>query len=189
MNNRKQVIVITDGDEYARKTMDYLAPLFGGTCLSHLSDNPTKASSKQVMEAVKSAPSDLVFVLVDDAGWHGIGAGEHILIDMYKDSTIKIIGAIAVASHTKNLEWTRFTFAIDNEGNLTANGVDKEGIPIEDVGRINGDTVYALDQVDLPIVVAIGDIGKMYGRDDIKKGSPITRKAIELILERGGNDE
>ncbi|QDP40517.1 stage V sporulation protein AE [Radiobacillus deserti] len=186
MSNRKQVIVITDGDEYARKTLDYLAPKFGGTCLSHLSDNPTKASSQEVIKAVKSAPSEPVFVLVDDAGWHGVGAGEHILIDLDKDPDIDIIGAIAVASHTKNLEWTRFTFAIDNEGNLTANGVDKEGIPVADVGRVNGDTVYALDQLNLPIVVAIGDIGKMYGRDAVENGSPITRQAIEMILERGG---
>lgn len=30
-----------------------------------------------------------------------------------------------------------------------------------ETGRINGDTVYCLDQLDVPIIVGIGDIGKM----------------------------
>ncbi|PMU54581.1 stage V sporulation protein AE, partial [Pseudomonas sp. GP01-A3] len=38
--------------------------------------------------------------------------------------------------------------------------------------------------LNIPLVIGIGDIGKMGGRDDIEKGSPITRKAIEYILER-----
>ena len=45
-------------------------------------------------------------------------------------------------------------------------------------------TVYCLDQLDVPIIVGIGDIGKMNRKDDVEKGSPITMKAVELILER-----
>ncbi|MEH7515810.1 stage V sporulation protein AE, partial [Gottfriedia acidiceleris] len=37
---------------------------------------------------------------------------------------------------------------------------------------------------NIPFILGIGDIGKMGGRDDIEIGSPITRKAIEYILER-----
>ncbi|WP_186578308.1 stage V sporulation protein AE [Aquibacillus kalidii] len=185
MSKKKKVIVITDGDEYARKTINFLAGEIGGTSLSFLSDNPTHVSPEEVKKAIQNATSEPVYVLVDDAGTQGIGSGEKILISLAEDPEVEILGAIAVAAHTKNLEWSRFTVAIDNQGELIANGVDKQGIPIPEVGRINGDTVYALDQLDLPIVVAIGDIGKMYGRDDIKKGSPITRQAIEMILERG----
>ncbi|SDL64637.1 stage V sporulation protein AE [Sediminibacillus halophilus] len=186
MGRPKKVIIITDGDEYAKKTMDYLSQQLGGTCLAYLSDNPTHASEKQVTEAIMAAPEEPVYVLIDDAGAPGPGAGEKILLGLAKNENIQIMGAIAVAAHTKNAEWTRFTLAIDQDGQLTSNGISKEGIPIPEIGRINGDTIYSLDQVDIPVVVAIGDIGKMQGKDDIKKGSPITRKAIEIILERGG---
>ncbi|WP_138416856.1 stage V sporulation protein AE [Aquibacillus sediminis] len=184
--DRKKVIVITDGDEYARRTLDFLAKKLGGTCLSYLSDNPTTASPDEVKQAVYRAKQEPVYVLIDDAGIQGAGAGERILVSLDKDPSIEIIGAIAVAAHTKNMEWSRFTFAIDQNGELIPNGVDKQGIPLPEIGRINGDTVYSLDQLDLPIVIAIGDIGKMRGKDDIKKGAPITRKALEIIMERGG---
>ncbi|WP_077621674.1 stage V sporulation protein AE [Sediminibacillus massiliensis] len=186
MEEPKKVIVITDGDAYARKTIDYLSKQLGGTCLAYLSDNPTHASSYQVIKAVLRAKKEPVYVLIDDAGATGVGAGERILLDMAEHPGIKIIGAIAVAAHTKNAEWSRFTFAIDQDGELIPNGISKEGIPIPEVGRINGDTVYVLDQLDLPLIIAIGDIGKMQGKDDIAIGSPITRKAIEIIMERGG---
>ena len=38
--------------------------------------------------------------------------------------------------------------------------------------------------LDVPIVVGIGDIGKMAQLDDYRKGSPITKLAVEIILER-----
>ncbi|WP_407268752.1 stage V sporulation protein AE [Radiobacillus sp. PE A8.2] len=185
--DKRKVIIITDGDEYARKTLDYLAGKLGGTCLAYLSDNPSHVSSEEVIKAIHSAKHDPVYVLIDDAGIPGVGAGERILIDIANDHTIEIIGAIAVAANTRNMEWTRVNFSIDKDGKLIPNGVDKEGVPIPEHGRINGDTIYSLDQLDIPVVIAIGDIGKMRGSDDIKKGSPITRKAIEIILERGGN--
>ncbi|WP_053219337.1 stage V sporulation protein AE [Virgibacillus senegalensis] len=183
----KKVIIITDGDEYAKKTIDYLSREIGGTCLSYLSDNPTHVTENQVTEAIMAAEEEPVYVLIDDGGAPGPGAGEKILLALAANEKVQIIGAIAVASHTKNAEWTRFTLAIDQDGELTSYGISKEGIPIPEIGRINGDTIYALDQVDIPVVVAIGDIGKMQGKDDVKVGSPITRKAIEIILERGGN--
>ncbi|SDJ66418.1 stage V sporulation protein AE [Sediminibacillus albus] len=186
MQKKKKVIVITDGDTYARKTIDFLAGQIGGTCLAYLSDNPTHASAGEVIAAVLKAKEEPVYVLIDDAGATGPGAGEKILLEISRHPEIAIIGAVAVAAHTKNIEWTRFTLAIDQDGQLTANGISKEGIPIPEIGRINGDTIYSLDQLEIPIVIAIGDIGKMQGKDDLKKGSPITRKAIEIILERGG---
>ena len=53
-------------------------------------------------------------------------------------------------------------------------------------GRLYGDTVYILDELDVPIIVGIGDIGKMARKDHFEIGSPITKKAVELILERSG---
>ena len=43
-----------------------------------------------------------------------------------------------------------------------------------------------LDELDVPIIVGIGDIGKMARKDHFEQGSPITRQAVELILERSG---
>ncbi|GGD00069.1 stage V sporulation protein AE [Pontibacillus salipaludis] len=185
----KKVIVITDGDEYARKAIDYLAGEVGGTSLAQYSANPTTASSEEIIKAVNRAKEEPVYVLLDDAGIQGVGPGERVLLDLAKESSITIIGAIAVASHTRYREWSRFTFAIDRKGEIVAQGVDKEGEREMEIGRISGDTVYSLDELDIPTVVAIGDIGKMYGQDDLKKGVPITRKAIELILERADENE
>ena len=53
-------------------------------------------------------------------------------------------------------------------------------------GKLYGDTVYILDELDVPIIVGIGDIGKMARKDHYDQGSPITKQAIELILERSG---
>jgi stage V sporulation protein AE len=53
---------------------------------------------------------------------------------------------------------------------------------------MNGDTVYCLDGLDIPIIVGIGDIGKMSKHDHISNGSPITKKAVDIILERSGKN-
>ncbi|KGX85972.1 stage V sporulation protein AE [Pontibacillus litoralis] len=183
--SKKKVIIITDGDEYARKVIQHVSSEIGGTCLAELATNPTTATIHQFTAAINSAKEEPIYVLLDDAGIPGIGAGETILMHLAQNSSVDIIGAVAVASHTKYQEWTRFDFAINGDGELIPNGVDKEGIPEFEFGRISGDTVYCLDQLHIPTIVAIGDIGKMRGKDDVKHGSPITRKAIELILERG----
>ena len=86
------------------------------------------------------------------------------------------------------MEYTKVDVCLDRFGHRTAYGVDKEGFPEMDLHRINGDTVYILDQLTVPIVVGIGDIGKMGGFDDIQKGCPITTKAISLILSRTKED-
>ncbi len=180
----KEIIIITDGDHYARKAMEYISKKLGGTALIALADNPSKITPVQMIEHIKQAKTKLVYVLIDDAGFSGVGAGESILQAIAEDDDLVIIGAVAVAAHTRNKEWTRITFAVDQDGNVINDGVNKEGIPTYEHGRINGDTVYLLDQLAIPIVVGVGDIGKMNRRDDLSKGCPITTKAIELILER-----
>ncbi|CQR46740.1 hypothetical protein BN1058_01014 [Paraliobacillus sp. PM-2] len=182
--NGKEIIIITDGDHFARKAMESVSKQLGGTALLSLADNPSKITPSTMIHAIKQAKTKLVYVLIDDAGFSGVGSGEAILQALANDPDMIIIGAVAVAAHTKNKEWTRVSFAIDQDGNIIKNGVNKEGIPIYESGRINGDTVYLLDQLAIPTVVGIGDIGKMNRRDDVDKGCPITKKAIELILER-----
>ncbi|THE15020.1 stage V sporulation protein AE [Bacillus timonensis] len=185
---RRKVILITDGDEYAKKTLEYIAKEVGGRCISKSHGNPTTLSGKEMVEYILDTPYDPVFVMFDDSGLLGEGMGEHALKYVATHPKIEVLGVIAVASKTHQTEWTKVDINIDRDGNLTEYGVDKSGIPEYDIGRINGDTVYCLDSLDVPIIVGMGDIGKMARKDDLKIGAPITRKAVDLILERSGYD-
>ena len=66
------------------------------------------------------------------------------------------------------------TEAVDKDGNASP----------ELVNRIYGDTVDILNALHVPNLIGIGDIGKMLGKDSLQKGSPITKKAVQWILER-----
>lgn len=185
---QRQVILITDGDEYAQKTIEYVAHIVGGRCISKSQGNPTILSGSQLVQLILEAPHDPVFVMFDDSGYVGAGAGEMALQYVATHKQIHVLGVIAVAAKSRQSEWAKVNISIDRFGNLTDHGVDKSGIPELDVGRINGDTVYCLDQLNIPIIVGIGDIGKMARKDSVKNGCPITLKACELILERSGYD-
>src|SRR5690606_24046161 len=177
-----------DGDEYALKTLEYIAKEVGGRCISKSQGNPTTLTGEQIVKYILQTPYDPVFVMFDDSGLLGKGRGEHALKHVATHPNINVLGVIAVASKTHQTEWAKVDVSIDRDGNLTEYGVDKSGIREYDIGRINGDTVYCLDELDVPIIVGIGDIGKMARKDDIKEGAPITRKAVDIILERSGYD-
>ncbi|MBO9129826.1 stage V sporulation protein AE [Bacillus sp. 165] len=184
---KRRVILVTDGDEYAQRTIELLAKEFGGRCISASQSNPTRLTGRDIVNLIKQTPYDPVFVMFDDSGFIGEGSGEKALKYVANHAEIHVLGVLAVASNTHHCEWTRVDVSIDRYGHLTEYGVDKFGLPDIEIGRINGDTVYCLDQLkDIPIIVGIGDIGKMCGNDDSKLGSPVTKKAIQLILERSG---
>ncbi|ABO67582.1 stage V sporulation protein AE [Geobacillus thermodenitrificans] len=183
---KRRVILVTDGDEFACQAIERVAADLGGRCISCSQGNPTKLSGEQLVELILKTPHDPVFVMFDDCGAIGEGAGEEALRYVATHEQIEVLGELAVASNTHRREWTKVHVSIDRDGLITEYGVDKEGIRDLDVGRINGDTVYCLDQLNIPLVVGIGDIGKMGYRDNAKNGAPITRKAVELILERSG---
>jgi len=186
VEKRRKVILITDGDEYAKKAVEVVAKEIGGRCISSSFGNPSKHSGAEIIQLIKMAKCDPVLVMVDDSGFVGEGSGERVLKYIAKHPDIEVLGVIAVASRTRREEWTKIDIAIDQDGELTPYGVDKYGIPEIEIGRMNGDTVYSLDELNLPIVVGIGDIGKMGKKDSYEKGAPITRKAVEYILERSG---
>ncbi|ENQ3078832.1 stage V sporulation protein AE [Bacillus multifaciens] len=183
---RRRVILVTDGDEYAQRTIELLAKEFGGRCISASQSNPTKLTGRKIVELIMQTPHDPVFVMFDDSGYIGEGSGEKALKYVAMNKQVDVIGVLAVASNTHHWEWARVDVSVDREGRLTEYGVDKFGLADIEIGRINGDTVYCLDELHVPIIVGIGDIGKMYGNDDWKRGSPITKQAIQLILERSG---
>lgn len=186
MSVRRRVILITDGDEYAKRAVEHVAHEIGGRCISNSHGNPSKLTGPEIVKLIKKAAHDPVLVMFDDSGIVGEGAGEAALKYVATHQDIDVLGVIAVAAKSRHEEWTRVDVSIDRDGNLTHYGVDKFGIPELEVGRINGDTVYCLDELDVPIIVGVGDIGKMARHDSYKNGSPITKKAVELILERSG---
>ncbi len=184
MKGKRNIIIITDGDEYAKKTIEHVAKEVGGRCISASYGNPSKVDGPRLIKLIQSAAYDPVLVMFDDSGLVGEGTGEKVMKYVAEHPAINLLGIIAVAAKTKQAEWTKVDVCIDREGNLTEFGVDKFGVPEMDVKRVNGDTVYSIDSIHAPIVVGIGDIGKMSKYDDIKIGSPITLSAVKLILER-----
>lgn len=186
MAEKRNVILITDGDDYARRAVERVASDIGGRCISLSHGNPSVLSGPNIIKLIKKAMNDPVLIMFDDSGFMGEGAGERALKYVAEHEDINVLGVIAVASKTHMAEWSRVDFCIDREGELTPYGVDKHGLPELDMGRINGDTVYCLDTLDIPLIIGIGDIGKMARRDHYENGAPITRKAVEIILERSG---
>lgn len=186
MTNKRRVILVTDGDEYAARTIEYVASEIGGRTISQTQGNPSTLNGAQIVQLILQAKNDPVFVMFDDCGLLGEGAGEVALKYVAEHPNIEVLGIIAVASKTHQTEWTRVDVSIDRFGELTEYGVDKSGLKDLELGRISGDTVYCLDQLNVPIIVGIGDIGKMARKDSVKNGCPITLKAVELILERSG---
>ncbi|KJE25800.1 stage V sporulation AE1 family protein [Geobacillus kaustophilus] len=186
MMEKRRVILVTDGDEFACRAIERVAAEIGGRCISRSQGNPTKLSGEQLVELILQTPYDPVFVMFDDCGALGEGAGEQALRYVATHEQIEVLGALAVASNTRQHEWTKVHVSIDRDGVMIEYGVDKEGVRDLEIGRINGDTVYCLDRLNIPLIVGIGDIGKMGYRDHAKYGAPITRKAVELILERSG---
>lgn len=186
MAEKRNVILITDGDDYARRAVERVAADVGGRCISHSHGNPSVLSGPSLVKLIKTAANDSVLVMFDDSGFLGEGAGEQALKYVAKHEDINVLGVIAVASKTHMAEWSKVDFCIDRDGELTPYGVDKHGLPELEPGRINGDTVYCLDKLDVPLIIGIGDIGKMARRDHYERGAPITKKAVEIILERSG---
>jgi stage V sporulation protein AE len=186
---RKRVILITDGDLYALKAVECVAEEIGGRCISQSWGNPSRLTGSELVSMILSTPYDPVLVMFDDCGYRGEGPGERAMREVCRHPEVEVLGAIAVASKTHLAEWTKVDVSIDRFGELSAYGVDKSGLPDTEFGRIDGDTVYILDELDIPLIVGVGDIGKMAGVDHAGMGAPITKQAIELILERSGQHE
>ena len=184
MGKKRKVIMITDGDKYAKKAIQFVARQVGGRCISMSHGNPSQLSGEELVHLIHKAKSDPVLVMFDDSGFIGEGAGERAMRIVANEPTIEVLGIIAVASKTRREEWTKVDVSIDRYGNLTSKGVDKYGMEEMETGKIIGDTVYCIDELDVPLVIGIGDIGKMAQLDDYRKGSPVTKLAVEIILER-----
>jgi stage V sporulation protein AE len=81
------------------------------------------------------------------------------------------------------------TAAVTREGQVVGVPVDKDGNPEpEGHRRVEGDTVDILNQLPVPLVIGLGDLGKMNDADLLEDGARITTIAVQEVLARRGFD-
>lgn len=177
-----RVIVVTDGDGVARRTLEQAAARLGLRVISRTAGNPTVLSGPEVLDLIKSAPHDPVLVMADDRGFPGTGPGELMMEYLAGCPEVQLIGALAVASHTPGASGVFVRASVTRAGELVPVAVDKNGFPEPD-RRLVGDTVDLLQRLQLPYVVGIGDLGKQGGAD---AGAELTCRALSLIVEHAG---
>lgn len=185
MTERRKVILVTDGDSIAQRAVETAVEKIGARCISRSGGNPTPMSGIEIVDLIKKAKYDPVVVMVDDKGSAKTAQGEWALYEIVNHPDIEVLGVIAVASNTQGVNGIEVDFSITKDGKFIEGSVDKDGLPRQ--GKvIYGDTVDIIGQCDVPLVVGIGDIGKMQGHDDCEIGAPILTRAMEEILKRNG---
>jgi stage V sporulation protein AE len=184
-----KVILVTDGDRVAQRAVENIGASLGLRCISASGGNPTPISGKEIVRLLKTVPYDPVLVMFDDRGRNDKGKGETALEYVASHPDIDVLGAVAVASNTTGIDGVEADACICDTGEIVDTSVDKYG-SAKQVGDgkpiVNGDTVDVLNEVDIPVIIGVGDIGKMDKADDVRKGAPITKRAIEEILKRSG---
>lgn len=178
---KRQVILVTDGDTFARRALEIAAKQLKMRVISRSAGNPTRLSGVEIVEYVKQAKYDPVLVMFDDNGDGNQARGEEALHVICNHPDIEVIGALAVASNTSLVGGVGVDFSIDANGHRVSTGVNKDGQPIPRY-LIFGDTVDALSQLNLPVIVGIGDIGKMAGRDSPERAAPVTTEALRCLM-------
>lgn len=193
VNKKIRVILVTDGDRVAQQAVENIGASLGLRCISASGGNPTPISGKKIVELLKTVPYDPVLVMFDDKGRQEKAEGEQALEYVANHPDIEVLGAVAVASNTSGIAGVHADACIDCQGHVIDFSVDKKGEvkakdPCDCKPVITGDTVDVLNDVEVPVIIGVGDIGKMDKHDDLSRGAPITRKAIEEILKRSGID-
>lgn len=189
MPKKVRVILITDGDRVAQHVIEEIGNSLGLRCISASAGNPTPISGKEIVSLLKTVPYDPVLVMFDDRGESSKGLGEQAMEYVASHPDIEVLGAVAVASNTTGINGVAADACVTVSGDIVDDPVDKNGTIKHGSGknaRITGDTVDVLNEIEVPIIIGVGDIGKMDKADDIRRGAPITRKAIEEVLKRSG---
>ena len=189
MTKKIKVILITDGDSVAQKVVEELAANLGLRCISASGGNPTPITGEEIVGLLKTVHHDPVLVMFDDRGSSAKGFGEVAMEYVATHPDIEVLGAVAVASNTVGVVGIDVDECITGNGDIVDSSVDKCGYlkgGSSDKAIIAGDTVDVLNDLEIPFIVGVGDIGKMARADSIGRGAPITRKAIEEILKRSG---
>lgn len=182
---KRKVIIVTDGDMAAKAAVEKAASNIGARCISSSAGNPTVLSGEEIAERIMETPYDPVVVMVDDKGAIGKGRGETAMDVILKRSDIRVLGIIAVSSNGKDCYGLRVDCSVTREGDIVHSAVDKNGMDLQ-TDKLCGDTLSILNSKHDIFIVGIGDPGKMYYSDDVLKGSPVTTKAMKIILEHNG---
>lgn len=185
LKRKKKVIIVTDGDQIARAAVEEAARNIGGRCISASAGNPTPLTGSQTVEFIKQTPYDPVVVMVDDKGSGRKGKGETVMEYVAKHPDMEVIGVVAVASNTENIDGIQVNCAVTKEKKLLQCEVDKYGNAVSAEPIIMGDTVDVLNELasEIPFVVGIGDIGKMDGKDNPLRGAQVTTMALQTVLD------
>ncbi len=182
---KRKIMIVTDGDQIAKQALEKAAEQIGVHSISLSAGNPGTFGGPELVELVRKTTNNPVIVMFDDCGDEERGIGEQSLKYVATHPEIDVIGAIAVASNCKKCKGTPVHVAIDQNGQIISAPVDKSGhIIYGQPLRIFGDTLEVLNELSIPFVVGIGDLGKMQHRDEAKIGAPVTTKALQLILSR-----
>ncbi|WP_290585471.1 stage V sporulation protein AE [Alicyclobacillus sp.] len=175
------MIVVTDGDDLARRALKMAARQLRARVISRSAGNPTPLSGEELVRWVGRARYDPVIVMFDDNGYGGRGDGERAMAALVRHPSIEVMGALAVASNTAWAEGVRVDFSVDCMRRRVAGAVDKDGYPTGE-DTLYGDTVGSVRKLGIDLVVGIGDIGKMGGRDAPERASPVTTEALRLLM-------
>lgn len=183
---RKPVVVFTDGDDTAFHALSKACEELQCHPLRASRGNPTHLTGDELVRAVVNAPQDPVVVMVDDRGDAGQGEGENALKVLLQSSEVEVLGVVAVAANTQPVHGVDVVVSVTQDGQVIEGAVDKSGEQV--AGHLlRGDTVDVLESYQGP-VVGLGDPGKMDGHDSVKKGVPVTKKALQEVLQRSGWD-
>lgn len=186
MKGRRNVIIVTDGDGSARRAVEKATTNIGGRCISRTAGNPTPIKGKEIVDFIKQAKHDPVVIMVDDRGHNRMGKGEKALEYLANNPAVEVLGVIAVASNTQYVNGVEVDFSVTCDGEIIDGAVNKAGEKTEEK-TLFGDTVDVLSDCEIPLIVGIGDIGKMDGKDDCEIGAPIITKALEELIYRSGS--
>jgi len=184
MQTPVRVILITDGDKVARRAAEEAAHQLGLRCISASAGNPTPLTGPELLALIKQAVYDPVIVMVDDKGNPGRGPGEEALAHICRSEEVQVLGAVAVASNTRRARGVPVDLSVTRDGRVVEYPVDKEGHPRMRDNVLRGDTVDALRDLDVPLIVGLGDPGKMDGADCREDGCEVTTRAILEVLTR-----
>lgn len=159
-----KVILITDGDKVAQHAVEEIAYSLGLRCISSSAGNPTPISGEEIVELLKEVHHDPVLVMFDDRGRRDKGRGETAMEYVASHPEIEVLGAVAVASNTSGINGIVADICVTNNGEFVEAAVDKKGgikKKSNNEPRIKGDTVDVLNSLEIPVIVGVGDIGKM----------------------------